>query len=506
MTNDRQQITHYQLLVIGLLIVVALWGLPLANAGSWQTKVAPSVLATISDQETEFILFLSQQADLRVANGLPTKETKGAYVYALLSATAQREQRPLIALLEGYQAEYRSYWIANMIWVRGDLALLQALAQMPEVAYVYANPQHPLQEPFVPEPFAISAPNEVEWNIDRVNAPMVWSAGITGQDVIIGAQDTGYDWEHPTLQNQYRGWNGSTANHNYNWHDAIHTGGGICAANSPEPCDDNNHGTHTLGTMVGDDGNGNQIGMAPNAKWIGCRNMDQGNGTPITYSECFQWFVAPTDLNNQSPDPSKAPHVINNSWACTIGEGCSDVTILQMVVENVRAAGIVVVASAGNSGPSCATIDEPPAIYDASFTVGATNSIDQIANFSSRGPVATGDITLIKPDIVAPGQNIRSALPGGSYGFKQGTSMASPHVVGLVALLISANPTLAGQVERIEQIIRQTAVPITNTQVCDAPSDQIPNNVFGYGLINAWDAYQMAILPHQESYLPFLHK
>lgn len=505
MTPFSKQHGSFRFLFLILLLVGVVWQRLLANAGSWQTKVAPSVLATISDHETEFILFLTQQADLQEAASLMTKEARGMYVYAMLSAVAEREQRPLISLLQEAKVAYRPFWIANMIWVRGDLALLQKLAQMPAVAYVYANPHLMLPQPPVSQPLELSVPAEIEWNIERVQVPLVWSAGILGQNVIIGAQDTGYDWQHPALQNQYRGWTGSTANHNYNWHDAIHSGGGVCQADSPEPCDDNNHGTHTLGTMVGDDGNGNQIGMAPAAQWIGCRNMDQGIGTPITYSECFQWFVAPTDLNDQNPNPSQAPHVINNSWSCPTSEGCGDVTILQTVVENVRAAGIVVVASAGNSGPSCATINQPPAIYDASFTVGATNTLDQITSFSSRGPATINELTLIKPDVVAPGQNIRSALPGGSYGTKQGTSMASPHVVGLVALLISANPSLAGQVERIEQIIRQTAVPIENSQVCDTPANQIPNNVFGYGLIQAWNAYQLAITPQQNSFLPFLY-
>ncbi len=208
-----------------------------------------------------------------------------------------------------------------------------------------------------------------------MHAPDVWAQGFTGQGAVVGGQDTGYQWDHPALINQYRGWNGTTADHNYNWHDAIHSGGGVCGANSPEPCDDSGHGTHTMGTMVGDDGAGNQIGMAPGARWIGCRNMDQGNGTPATYSECYQWFIAPTDLNDLNPDPSKAPDVINNSWSCPLSEGCTDPNVLLADVEAVRAAGILTVHSAGNSGPTCSTVDTPAAIYDASFTVGATGTI-----------------------------------------------------------------------------------------------------------------------------------
>jgi len=134
-----------------------------------------------------------------------------------------------------------------------------------------------------------------------------------------------------------------TADHNYNWHDAIHENnphtppGNLCGFNSLEPCDDHGHGTHTMGTMVGDDGGANQIGMAPGARWIGCRNMEEGWGTPATYAECYQWFIAPTDLNDQNPDPAMAPHVINNSWACPPSEGCTDPNVLLTVVQNVLA-------------------------------------------------------------------------------------------------------------------------------------------------------------------------
>ncbi|MGV8039523.1 MAG: S8 family serine peptidase [Thermoanaerobaculaceae bacterium] len=186
-----------------------------------------------------------------------------------------------------------------------------------------------------------------------------------------------------------------------------------------------------MGTMVGDDGGTNQIGMAPQAKWIGCRDMDGGVGTPASYADCFQFFMAPTDLTCQNPDTAKAPHVINNSWGCPPSEGCTDPNVLKTVVENTRAAGIVVVVSAGNSGSSCSTVSEPAAIYDASLTVGATTSTDSIASYSSRGPVTVDGSNRLKPDVSAPGSNIRSSVPGGGYeGGWSGTSMAGPHVAG----------------------------------------------------------------------------
>ncbi len=306
---------------------------------AWETKVDPWVLDTAAGGATEFLVFLREQADLSAAAALPTKLEKGTYVYKTLSTLAARTQDPVLAALAAQGVEHRAYWIANMVWVRGDVSVVQAMAGRADVAHIYANPTVHLDVLEPDQNATAEGPDTIEWNISLVGAPAVWAAGFTGQGAVIAGQDTGYDWDHPALINQYRGWDGGSADHNYNWHDSIHSGGGVCGADSTEPCDDHSHGTHTMGTMVGDDGGTNQIGMAPGADWIGCRNMDQGNGTPTTYSECYQWFIAPTDLNDANPDPSKAPDVINNSWSCPPSEGCTDPNVLLTVVQNVRAAG-----------------------------------------------------------------------------------------------------------------------------------------------------------------------
>jgi len=466
---------------------------PAASKARWQSKVDPWVQESTATGQSEFLVYLNEQADLSGAARLNTKLEKGQYVYQRLTETAVRTQKSLVAFLKSQGADYRSYWIANMVWVRGGADLVQALAQRTDVAHLYANPQVHLEIPETSNLLnQLLSPEAVTWNILKVNAPSLWAAGFTGQGVVIGGQDTGYNWQHEALKNQYRGWNGVAADHNYNWHDAIHVSNTYCPANSPEPCDDYGHGTHTMGIMVGEDpAQTHQIGMAPGAKWIGCRNMNFGKGTPESYIECYQWFLAPTDLQGKNPRPDLAPDIINNSWSCPTTEGCTDPNVLLSVVQNVRAAGILTVHSAGNDGSSCGTVKNPAAIYDESFTVGNTTSTDAILSSSSRGPVKVDGSGRLKPDISAPGTDILSSLRSGGYGSMTGTSMAAPHVAGLAALLISLNPALRGQVDTLERIIERSALHLTSTQDCGSvPGSSIPNNTFGWGRIDALAAFQ----------------
>ncbi|RLC60662.1 MAG: hypothetical protein DRI80_10530 [Chloroflexota bacterium] len=485
-------------LALGLAGLLFLTLLIVTRAGSTTrpANVAPRVWeATADGGETRFLLVLAEQADLSAAAALPTREARLRYVYDALREVALRSQAPLRVELDAAGVDYRPFYIVNMLAVKGDRALVTRLAVRPEVARIAANPRvrQPLPEP-QPDGVRPLAPQGVEWNVARINADDVWALGYTGQGIVVAGQDTGYDWDHPALINQYRGYNGITATHDYNWHDAIHTnthGYNPCGVDSPEPCDDYSHGTHTMGTIIGDDGAGNQIGVAPGARWIGCRNMDNGWGTPATYAECFEFFLAPYPIGGDpftDGVPSLAPHVINNSWACPPSEGC-DWDTLQMIVENVRVAGIVVVASAGNSGPSCSTIHDPPAIYDAAFSVGASDNSDTIAGFSSRGPVTVDGSGRLKPDVTAPGVGVRSSIPGGGYGSNSGTSMAGPHVVGTVALLWSAAPFLVGDVDATEWIIAQTARPRVDTSCGGEPGGR-PNNVYGWGIVDALAAVQ----------------
>ena len=454
-----------------------------------QSKIAPWVIDnTANGSVAEFLVVLADQADLSGAAALRTKEEKGRFVYETLYNKAKATQGPILAWLQERKIEHRAYYIVNMIWVKADLSIAMALAARADVARVEGNPQirNVLDPPVAETPAQTNEITAVELGINYTRAPQVWAMGFTGQGIVVAGADTGIRWTHNVLKGKYRGWDGTTANHDYNWHDSIHSGGGVCGANSPVPCDDNGHGSHTIGTVVGDDGAGNQVGMAPGARWIGCRNMNQGNGTPATYIECFEFFLAPYPVGGTPAqgDPTKAPHVTNNSWGCPPSEGCSANT-LQAAVEAQRAAGIMTVVSAGNSGPSCSTVSDPPAIYDAVYSVGALNNgTDTIAGFSSRGPVVIDGSLRLKPDIAAPGTSVRSAwrTSDTTYNTIQGTSMAGPHVAGAVALLWSAVPSLRGLIDQTEAVLNSSAVHI-NSASCDAGGGT-PNNVFGNGRLD----------------------
>ncbi len=454
-------------------------------------KVSPWITAAVADGgSTEILVVLSEQADLRSASAVPELSARRRAVRDALWETAQRSQQALRARLDAAGVPYRSFSIVNALHIpNAGAALVAELAARPDVARIEANPR---TRRALPQPSAGSKAGQlesVEWNVSLIRAPEMWAAGHTGQGIVVGNQDTGFDWSHPALKQQYRGWNGTSADHDYSWHDAIHSGGGVCGPDSPTPCDDYGHGTLTVGVSIGDDGGANKIGVAPGARWIGCRNMEQGWGTPATYLECLEFFLAPYPVGGTPAqgNPAMAPDVTNNSWTCPPDEGCSWDTI-QAAIEAQRAAGIMTVVAAGNDGPSCSTVQDPPAIYDAAFSVGATDSGDGISSFSGRGPVAIDGSGRMKPDICAPGDNIRSSAPGGDYAAASGTSLAAPHVAGAVALLWSASPALRGRIDLTEQALARSAVDLYSTE-CGDPGDAVPNNVYGWGRLDAMAAH-----------------
>ena len=436
---------------------------------------------------------------------IQSKEKKGQFVYDLLTKQAEKSQADLQNWLRQQNLKFTSYYINNTLFIE-DLSeeQLEALNQRTDIEQIKANTQIQNNPP-KGSAFNLMTPEiaGVAGNITATKAPEVWTKFKTrGEGITIAGQDTGVDWTHPALKNQYRGFKNGKVSHDYNWHDAIHAGvapfPNPCGLEIQEPCDDDAHGTHTVGTIVGEDKAANEtIGMAPGADWIACRNMEQGAGTPATYIECFEFFLAPyayKAVPAKDGKPELAPHVINNSWGCPDSEGCGGEEF-NRILEALKAAGIFVVVSAGNDGPSCATITDPPAsVSGLTFSVGAyDHKTGKIAGFSSRGPSKLDQA--VGPDISAPGVNIRSAIPHGEYGEYgwSGTSMAGPHVVGLVALMWSAQPKLIGQIDQTIDLIQKTAIAKTTSQNCGGTSGQsIPNNTFGYGVMDALAAVTAA--------------
>lgn len=493
-------------------VILAAMGLALlsvVSSGAHENhikKLSPRVREVLDGRapDKSVLVIMKNQADLSHLPEAQDRKTRITQVYDALRNIALEDQKDIRAFLDLKHARYRAHYIFNALTIYSPSSdLINILASRDDVARIVGNPNVKMQPPV--KHYNGAKGQGIESNITHAGAARVWEElGIRGQNIVVAGQDTGVDWKHPALRRQYRGSRGQqNAIHDFNWHDAVHepiegNKGNPCGYNSVVPCDDDQHGTHTMGTMVGEDGSDNRIGMAPEAQWIACRNMDRGTGTPSTYIECFEFFLAPYPIHGNpmtDGDPSLAPHIINNSWGCPFSEGCEGNEIIP-ALKAMKAAGIMVVVSAGNDGPNCSTInDQPASIADYVLSVGALDHrASEIADFSSRGPTATE--RKIGPDVVAPGVNIRSSTPGGGFEgfFWSGTSMAAPHVSGLVALLWSAQPALEGKIDETRALIRKTAHPKTSKQTCSGTSgSQIPNNTYGFGIIDAYESVKSAL-------------
>ncbi|MFD0783797.1 S8 family serine peptidase, partial [Micromonospora azadirachtae] len=309
----------------------------------------------------------------------------------------------------------------------------------------------------------------VSWGLDAIHAPEAWAMGATGAGITVSNLDSGVQFDHPALMHQYRGTKpDGTVDHNYNWMAAR----GTCTA---APCDDNGHGTHTMGTMVGDDGT-NHVGVAPDAQWIATNGCCDSTGVESLLKSGW-WLLAPTDLQGNNPDPSKRPHVINNSWGQTLEHSYDD--FFQAIDEAWSAAGIFSVWSSGNTTPyaDCDTVSSPGSAESA-YSVGAYDSDGTLASFSRKGE---GEGGRIKPEISAPGVAVRSSYPNNSYVEMAGTSMAAPHVAGAVADLWSYDLTLIGQVDQTRRLLAESAVDVDDTE-CGGTADF--NNKYGEGRLD----------------------
>ncbi len=479
--------------MLALAVAAPLVALPVLAATdaspSPEAKIAPWLVDHLEGGRTDsFLVLFDRSETLRSAlASVKGKDRSGPTVYYLLRGRARSAQAGTRAWLDARGIPYRPLYIVNGLTVRGGLGLARALAARPDVVRIVGDPVVRGIEATSASPLLTCG---LPWGLQTIHANQVWTQdGAHGEGIVVASADTGVQWDHPALIGKYRGWDGQAAHHDYNWHDAIQ--------DLADPLDDYGHGTHTTGTMVGDNGSGEQIGVAPGARWIACRNMDHGNGSPSTYLDCNQFFLAPYP-NGGDPetdgDPSKAPDVINNSWGCPPSEGC-DPLVLEDSFAALEAAGILPVAAAGNSGSSCSTVSDPPAIYQEAFVVGATDSTNTLANFSSRGPVTVDGSGRIRPDVVAPGVTVCSSIPNNSYGNNMGTSMASPHTAGAAALFWSARPQLRNLVGITRCILSRSTNPsvrLSFSQTCGGTTQEMrPNNMFGWGLVDAYAAVHL---------------
>ncbi|MGW6206693.1 S8 family serine peptidase [Streptomyces sp. NPDC055089] len=444
---------------------------PTPVAAQLRDKADAQVVKQLDKKDTtSFWVQLDSQADTSVAKRAKTTTGRDKAVIEAKKRHATTTQAGIEALVKQAGAHSTSYWISNTLKVTGDKALAQKIAARPEVAAIEADKllDLPAELPAEQEPKV----NGVEWNLDDINAPKVWNElGVRGEGIVIGSIDTGVDYQHSTLMSSYRGLKpDGTYDHDYNWFDATKT----CSGASP--CDDHGHGTHTMGTMVGDDRDGNTIGVAPGAQWISAKACTPLGCPQDALMAAGQWILAPTDRNGANPRPDLAPDVVNNSWGADIID-----TWYKEMVQAWTDAGIFPAFSNGNAGPDCATAGSPGA-YTNTYASGAYDSDGNIAYFSSRG---TGEDGAIKPDIAAPGVDIRSAAPGGGFAVMSGTSMASPHTAATVALMWAASPAIRGDVEATERLLDRSAHDVDDA-TCGGNAAN--NNVYGEGRLDAYAA------------------
>jgi len=426
-------------------------------------------------------VIMKDQSDLSSVKQIKDINARRTAAYQTLTKHANETQAELRKTFDTFGVKYKPYYLVNALEVQGGTLVRLYLMTRPEVDRVIPSPR------LRPAPKGASiagdssAPTGVQWNISMIGADKVWREfNVRGKGVVVGQSDSGVDERHPAIHDQYRG---LVSGDDYNWFDPW--------GYSTSPTDEQGHGTHTLGTILGRGG----IGIAPEATWIGCTNLRRNLADPALYLDCMQFMLAPFPEKGdpfKDGDPTKAADVLNNSWGCPELEGC-DPNALLAAANHLRDAGIFVVVSTGNDGPKCSTVNAPLSLYDSVFSVGAIDRNGDMAYFSSRGPVTADGSGRMKPDIIAPGVDIYSSLPGGTYGESSGTSMAGPHVVGVVALLWSADPSLIGDIDRTEQILIDTAQPYTGSQANGCFEGGTPNAAYGYGLVDVYAAVKEAL-------------
>jgi subtilisin family serine protease len=467
----------------GLVTVLLLGILPLGAVSAVEDstpKVAPKVQEELANSGlTSFWVHLTEKADLSAASSERDWDARGQRVYDLLTTTASASQQRLIEVLKKEGASFQSFWVNNSVLVKNeDVQTLNRVIELPVVEKVTEDGRIELP-PLLPSETDVSPdvpqPNDIRWNISQVRADQVWSDfNVRGEEIVVANIDSGVEFSHPALANQYRGKNGTVFDHNYNWYDPSQ----ICGTPSNAPCDNNGHGTHTMGTMVGSDLAGaNQIGVAPGSRWIAAKGCEYNWCSYGALIASGQWLLAPTDLLGRNPRPDLRPHVVNNSWG-----GAGGRRFYESIIDAWIASGIFPAFANGNSGSLCLSSGSPGDNIQA-YSAGASDISGRIASFSSRGPSSFSIET--KPNITAPGVNVISSYPGSTYAAFSGTSMASPHVAGTVALIWSAAPGVAGDIAATRSFLDGSATDTLDLSCGGTLGD---NNVWGEGKLDAYAA------------------
>ncbi len=402
-------------------------------------KVDPDIIAQFQsrDSSASYLVWMQEQADLSAAYTIQDWDARGWYVYHTLRTTADASQQQLRELLEKARQqqpaiEFEPYYIINAVAVQSDFSTLSQIATLPEVRHISAEPQLTLPEPQIRTTQPTRAtPAMIPYGIEQLRAVDVWEQfGERGKGVVVANLDTGVAHTHPALAENYRGRLGTYGyDHNYNWYDF--------AAQSPVPVDNDGHGTHTMGTIAGNDAN-TVYGLAPDASWMTVRVCTTSQSC-YNFINAAQWALAPFPISGQTElaDPALRPNVVNNSW-----EYISTNAQFQQIADAWHAAGMIAIFAAGNHGGSVGSISSPGE-YCNVIGVGASAENGSIASFSGRGPGHFAPCQTSKPDLAAPGVDVLSAYPPDDVQTLSGTSMASPHVAGCVALLLGLDPTLS---------------------------------------------------------------
>ena len=489
---------YYRARFLVIAMAFSLFAANLSFAGSY----SPTYRQYASDLNTNIIpaiITMADQADLQAiqshlylvhANRQLWHET----VIRALQDKASTSQRDLIAELEIMKADglvesYHPLWIANMIIINATADAIDRIVLREDVSQISPDYNIRLDLPVAESPYEPSIAN-VEDALRVIHADQCWEIGITGAGRLISSIETGVDGTHPAIANSWAGLDPQYAGHpEWAWLDPV--------TFTSFPQDFGTHGTFMTGVMCGHNGS-DTIGVAVDAHWISSAVIDRIDITHTVQGVLIslQWLADPDN------DPSTVwdvPDVCCGPWGLTEQLGfppCDDTFWLG--IDGMEAAGVVAIFSAGGTGPGASTIVRPAdraTTAVSNFCVGAIDNTDldyPVTVFSSRGPsnCTPGGTLDFKPEVVGPGIDIRSCIPGNSYAIWSGTASATSFIAGVVALIRQANPDLSS--DQVKQILLDTAHDLG--EIGD-------DNAYGMGLIDAYDAVLRA-QEHTCHYVP----